>query len=60
MKTKYVCRGFISPYVNFHYNQTMWSKDLHVKICRWGGKGKRALTSFANFRISFLSKIKLN
>ena len=37
MKTKYVCRGFISPYVIFHYNRTMWSTNLHVKICRWGG-----------------------
>ena len=34
MKTKYVCHGFISPYVNFHYNRTMWSTKLHVKICR--------------------------
>ena len=36
MKTKYVCRGLINPYVNFQYNQTMWSKNLRVKICRWG------------------------
>ena len=50
MKTKYVChvcRGLISSYVNFHYNRTMWSTKLHVKVCRWGGggKGKRALSS---------------
>ena len=43
MKTKYVCRGLISMYVNFCNNRTMWSKNLHVKICRWGGgEGKRA------------------
>ena len=40
MKTKYVCRGFISLYVNFHNNKTMWSTNLHVKICRWGEKEK--------------------
>ena len=39
MKTKYVCRGLISLYVNFHNNRTMWSRNLHVKICRWGGGG---------------------
>ena len=37
MKTKYVCRGIISLYVNFHNNRTMWSTNLHVKICSWGG-----------------------
>ena len=42
MKTKYVCRGLISLYVNFHNNWTMWSTNLHVKTCRWGGEGKRA------------------
>ena len=41
MKTKYVCRALISLYVNFYNNRTMWSTNLHVKICRWGG-GKRA------------------
>ena len=40
MKTEYVCRGLISSYVNFHYNRTMWSTKLHVKICRCGGGGK--------------------
>ena len=40
MKTKYVCRGLISLYVNFHNNRTMWSTKLHVKICRWGEKEK--------------------
>ena len=40
MKTKYVCRGLTSLYVNFHNNWTMWSTNLHVKICRWGGKEK--------------------
>ena len=36
MKTKYVCRGLISLYVNFHNNRTLWSTNLHVNICRWG------------------------
>ena len=40
MKTKYVCRGLISLYVKFHNNRTMWSTNLHVKICRWGEKEK--------------------
>ena len=40
MKTKYVCRGLISLYVNFHNNWTMWSLNLHVKICRWGERKK--------------------
>ena len=43
MKIRYVCHGLISLYVNFHNNRTMWSTNLHVKICRCGGgKGKRA------------------
>ena len=46
MKTKYVCRGLISPYLNFHYNQTMWSKNLHVKVCRWEKTWRSLLTSF--------------
>ena len=37
METKYVCRGLISLYVNFHNNRTMWSTKLHEKICRCGG-----------------------
>ena len=37
MKTKYVFRGLIGLYVNFHNNRTMWSINLHVKNCRWGG-----------------------
>ena len=40
MGTKYVCRGFISPYVNVDYNRTMWSPNLHVKFCRWGKRKK--------------------
>ena len=40
MKTKHVCHGLISLYVNFHNNRTMWSTNLLVKICRWGGKEK--------------------
>ena len=42
IKTKCVCHGLISLYVNFHNNRTMWSTNLLVKTCRWGGKGKRA------------------
>ena len=38
MTTKYVCRGLISLYVNFHNKWTMWSTNLLVKICRWGEK----------------------
>ena len=37
MKTKYVCRGLISPYVNFHYNRTMWSKKFTCKNLQVGG-----------------------
>ena len=41
MKTKYVCHGLISLYVNFHNNRTMSSStNLLVKICRWGEKEK--------------------
>ena len=45
MKTKYVCRGLISLYVNFHNNRTMWSLNLNVKNCRWGGKEKEPRTT---------------
>ena len=45
MKTKYVCPGLISLYVNFHNNRTMWSTNLHVKICGWGGGGRKQLLS---------------
>ena len=37
MKTKYVCRGFISLYVKFHNNRTMSSTNLHVKKLQVGG-----------------------
>ena len=40
MKTKYVCRGLISLYKNFHNNRTMWSAKLYVNICRWREKEK--------------------
>ena len=40
MKTKYVCRGLISLYVNFHNNRTKLSTNFNVKFCRWGGKKK--------------------
>ena len=48
LETKYVCRGLIRPYVNFHYNRTMWSTNLHVTICRGGGGGgrKKSLTDY--------------
>ena len=49
MKTKYVCRGLISLYVNFHNNRTMWSTNLIVKICRWGQKEKEPF-SLQNLR----------
>ena len=47
MKTKYVCRGLISLYVDFDNNRTMWSTNLPVKICRWGVKEKEP--SFVHF-----------
>ena len=40
MNTKYVCRGFISLYANFHNNRTMSSTNLQVKNCKWGEKEK--------------------
>ena len=46
IKTKYVCRGLISLYVSFHNNRTMWPTNLHVKVCTWGEKGKRAPIPF--------------
>ena len=45
MKTKHVCRGLISPYVSFHYNRTIWSTNLHVKVCRLGEKEKEPKSS---------------
>ena len=39
MKTKYVCRGLISLYVNFHNNVV---NKFTCKILQVGGKGKRA------------------
>ena len=42
MKTKYVFRSLISLYVKFHNNLIKWSTNLHVKIRRGGGEGKRA------------------
>ena len=53
MNTKYVCRGLISLYVNFHNNPIKWSTNLHVKIRRWGGKGKRA--KFCSLEVKILS-----
>ena len=47
MKTKNVCRSFISQYVNFNYNRTMWSTNSHVKNCRWGRKRKKSQNASA-------------
>ena len=58
MKTKYVCRGFISPNGNFHYNRTMWSTILHVKICRWGKKEKEPKLS--TMLMGSISELNLN
>ena len=38
MKAKNVVLGFISLYVNFHNNWTMWSMNLVVKFCWCGEK----------------------
>ena len=57
MKTKHVCRGLIGLYVNFCNNRTMWSTNLHVKICRLGGKEKELTFSPSlqqKFILSFL------
>ena len=60
MKTKYVCRGLISLYVNFYNNRTMWSTNLHEKICRWwgggGGGGKGAIIFLLKLTISDSAK----
>ena len=52
MKTKYVCRGLINLYVNFHSNWKMWSKNSHVKNCRWGGGGA-GVTDRINIIVSY-------
>ena len=58
MKTKYVYNGLISLYVNFHNNWTMWSTNLLVKICRWGGggEGKRAKGSITTLDFNLYMK----
>ena len=58
MKTKYVCRGLISLNVNFHNNRTMWSKNLHVKICRWGEKEKEPFYGVTSGLTSLNMKIE--
>ena len=50
MKTKYVCRGFISLYVNFHNNRIMWSTNCK-KIA---GGGKRTHVVFVVIFLRFL------
>ena len=62
MKTKYVRRGLISLYVIFHNNRTMWSTNLLVKICRWGGGGEEKervilhTLKLSDLHFSFLKK----
>ena len=46
MEIKYVFRALIGPYVNFHYNRTMWPTNLHEKFCRWVGR-KKSLAQLA-------------
>ena len=37
----------VKLYVNFHNNRTMWSTNLHVKVCRWeGGKSHKFFLYF--------------
>ena len=48
MMTKYVCRGLISLYVNFHNNRSLSSTNLHVKRASGGKEGKRAVTKCSN------------
>ena len=48
MKTKYVCRGLIGLYVNFHNNRTMWSKKFTCNKLQFEGKGKRATDCYEN------------
>ena len=50
MKTKYVCRGLISLYINFQNNRTILSTNFYVKNCMWGGKRKRALQYYVKER----------
>ena len=54
MKSKFVCRGLISLYVNFHNNRTMWSTNFYVKTCRWGEKEKEPTRLFVNICVKTL------
>ena len=54
MKTKYVCHGIVKRHVNFHGTRTNWTVTSSIKICRWGGEGKRA-----HKMIFFYNKIRL-
>ena len=49
MKTKSDCRALISLYVNCHNNRTMWSTNLHEKICRWGRERKKSHSNNKTF-----------
>ena len=41
MKTKYACYGLISLHANFHDNRTKGTATSNIKICRWGGGGRK-------------------
>ena len=51
MQIKYVCQDVISLHVNFYDNRTKWTVTSNIKICRWGGKGKRAKVCFRQWRL---------
>ena len=52
MKIKYVCRGFISLYVNFHNNRTILSTNLHVRICRCGGGERKKISKDSKYNLA--------
>ena len=51
MKNNNVRRGLINLYVFFQNNRIIWSTNLHVKICRWGEKEKRAENSLQKLAV---------
>ena len=58
MKTKYICRGLMSPLVNFCDNRAMWTTILHVKV-RMLGKIFVVYQSILDWiHLSSLSRIK--
>ena len=61
MKTKYVCRGFISLCVNFHNNRTMWSTNLVTKFSQQNlqvGERKKSPAPWLHYLSNF-SKLKI-